>query len=147
LIRRQLGAEGSEAVERLTSDTLALFRALTRSVPSDAPQVQDTLARRARWSVLSAHYALRAAELGLETDAGQRCLDLSLKLDARAERLDVTALDLASRLDAAKPPTDNPVLRAIEAAGRHAGALSPAQSTERASARKGAHVGAQEPVA
>ncbi|HEX9619439.1 MAG TPA: hypothetical protein VF989_04855, partial [Polyangiaceae bacterium] len=94
MIRRQLGAEGSEAVERLTSDTLALFRALTRSVASDAPQVQDTLARRARWSVLSAHYALRAAELGLETDAGQRCLDLALKLDARAERLDVTALDL-----------------------------------------------------
>jgi hypothetical protein len=108
LIKRQLGAGATgELVERLFSDTLELFRALKRSVGSEAPAVQDTLARRARWSVLSAHFALRAAEQGLETESGQRCLDLALKLDARAERLDVTALDLAERLpDPSKPETD-----------------------------------------
>lgn len=99
-IKRQLGSGAtSEAVERLYSDTKVIFLALSRAVGSSAPQVQDTLARRARWGVLSAHYALRAAELGLETDAGQACLELALKLDARAERLDVTALDLANRLE------------------------------------------------
>jgi hypothetical protein len=49
--------------------------------------------------VLSAHYALRAAEFGLESKEGQACLELALKLDARCERLDVTAIDLANRLD------------------------------------------------
>lgn len=118
LIRRQLGREAtSELVQRLYAETLEVFRACKRAIGSDVPQVQDTIARRARWSVLSAHYALRAAELGLETDAGQRCLDLALKLDARAERLDVTAIDLAERLGAAaNEAAGNPILAAIEAA-------------------------------
>lgn len=104
IIRRQLGHDASgELVEQLYRETRDIFRACLRTVGSQAPQVQDTLARRARWGVLSAHYALRAAELGLETDAGQKCLDLALKLDARAERLDVTALDLAERLPDPKP--------------------------------------------
>lgn len=117
LIRRYLG-EGvtSEQAQELTRDTLALFKALRRSVPNDAPQVQDTLARRARWSVLSAWYALHALELGLGTEAGAKALEMSLKLDARAERLDVTALDLATRLDSGESSA-NPLLDAIEAAG------------------------------
>jgi len=100
IIRRHLGKDAvGDAVEVLFSETKDMFRALVRAVGSDAPQVQDTLARRARWGVLSAHYALRAVELGLETPQGQACLELALKLDQRAERLDVTALDLANRLD------------------------------------------------
>jgi hypothetical protein len=103
-IKRQLGREATgEAVERLYRDTKSVFLALVRSVGSDAPAVQDTLARRARWGVLSAWYSLRAVELGLETKEGQACLELALKLDARAERLDVTALDLANKLDSASP--------------------------------------------
>lgn len=104
LIKRYLGTDATNAeTEQLTRDVVAMFKSLCRSMGSEEPAVQDTLARRARWGVLSARYALRAAELGLDTAAGMKALDLALKLDARAERLDVTALDLANRLDRAKP--------------------------------------------
>lgn len=104
IIKRYLGTEvTSEQAQALTADTLALFKALRRSLPNESPQVQDTLARRARWGVLSAWYAMKAIELGLGTKAGDAALEMSLKLDARAERLDVTALDLAARLPDAEP--------------------------------------------
>lgn len=108
IIKRYLGegSANSEVVEQLTKDTLHLFAAFRRAIGSDAPQVQDTIARRARWGVLSAHYALRAAEVGLGTEEGDRLLEMALKLDARAERLDVTALDLANRL--LPPPAAEP---------------------------------------
>lgn len=104
IIRRHLGKDAvGEAVEVLFAETKQIFVALVKAVGSDAPQVHDTLARRARWGVLSAHYALKAVELGLDTEQGQTCLELSLKLDQRAERLDVTAIDLANRLGLGKP--------------------------------------------
>jgi hypothetical protein len=123
LIRRYLGegAASSEQVAALTSDTLTLFKAFKRTLGCSAPQVQDTVARRARWGVLSAWYALHAAELGLGTEEGMAALEMALKLDARAERLDVTALDLAKRL--AEPDdahAKNPILAAIDAAGHAA---------------------------
>jgi hypothetical protein len=119
IIRRYLGegAGTSEQLVALTNDTLALFKAFKRALGCDAPQVQDTVARRARWGVLSAWYALRAAELGLETDAGMAALEMALKLDARAERLDVTSIDLAQRLGSSPDEQTNPLLAAIEAAG------------------------------
>jgi len=100
IIRRYLGegAASTDQVEALTQDTLVLFKAFKRALGNDAPQVQDTVARRARWGVLSAWYALHAAELGLGTEDGMAALDMALKLDARAERLDVTSIDLAERL-------------------------------------------------
>jgi hypothetical protein len=121
IIRRHLGKEAvGITVEVLFTETKEIFKALVKAVGSEAPQVQDTLARRARWGVLSAHYALRAAELGLETKEGQTCLEIALKLDARTERLDVTALDLANRLDDRKPDEGSSILDAIDAAGRAA---------------------------
>jgi hypothetical protein len=105
LIKRYLGSEATGAeTEALTKDTLAMFRSLCKSMGSEEPAVQDTLARRARWGVLSARYALRAAELGLDTPAGMKALDLALKLDQRCERLDVTALDLANKLQRPEDP-------------------------------------------
>lgn len=102
IIRRQLGHDATgELVERLYAETRDMHRALVRALGAGAegvPQVQDTLARRARWGVLGAWYALRAVELGLGTEAGDAALEMAIKLDARAERLDVTALDLADRL-------------------------------------------------
>ena len=105
IIRRYLGADvTAQELVALTQDTLELFRAFKRALGSEVPQVQDTVARRARWGVLSAFYALKAIELGLLTDAGQAAIEMALKLDARAERLDVTAIDLAERLE----PEDDP---------------------------------------
>jgi hypothetical protein len=117
ILKRHLGREATGPdTEALYREVRDIFAALVSSVGSDAPQVQDTLARRARWGVLSAHYALRAVELGLETEQGQACLELALKLDARAERLDVTALDLANRLDGEQGSggTDDVVRRLME---------------------------------
>lgn len=121
IIRRYLGegAVGDEQVQVLMRDTLVLFKSFKRALGSTAPQVQDTVARRARWGVMSAWYALRAAELGLGTEAGDAALEMALKLDARAERLDVTSLDLAERFQT-ETNTTNPVMAIIAAAGNEA---------------------------
>jgi hypothetical protein len=119
IIRRYLGegAANSELVEQLTQDTLHLFKAFRRAIGSEVPQVQDTVARRARWGVLSAWYARHAAEVGLGTQEGDRLLEMALKLDARAERLDVTALDLAQRLGTGTKGRGATIVQTIEAAG------------------------------
>jgi D-serine deaminase-like pyridoxal phosphate-dependent protein len=105
LLKRQLGAGATtEEVEQLYRETMVQFRALLADLPAaDAAEVQDLTARRARWGVLSARYASKAAEVGLFTDEGAKLLDVALKLDARAERLAVTARDEAERLHAARP--------------------------------------------
>lgn len=100
LIKRHLGAEArTEEVEQLYRDTMVMFRGCLVALPAnDAVEVQDLTARRARWSVLSARFAAKAAEVGLFTEEGARLLDMAMKLDARAERLAVTARDEAERL-------------------------------------------------
>jgi hypothetical protein len=105
LIKRQLGAEASTAeVEQLYRETMVQFRACLADLPAnDAAEVQDLVARRARWSVLSARYAAKAAEVGLFSAEGARLIDTALKLDARAERLAVTARDEAERLVQSRP--------------------------------------------
>lgn len=105
LLKRQLGADATtEEVEQLYRETMVQFRACLADLPAnDAAEVQDLTARRARWSVLSARYASKAAEVGLFTDAGAKLMDIALKLDARAERLAVTARDEAERLAATRP--------------------------------------------
>jgi hypothetical protein len=47
-----------------------------------------------------------AASVGLDTLEGLKYLDMATKLDARAERLGVTALDIAERLHKAEPKAD-----------------------------------------
>ncbi|MDX2054068.1 MAG: hypothetical protein SFV15_16835 [Polyangiaceae bacterium] len=105
IIRKQLGpSAGTEEVAQLYKDSLQLFRKLLTSLPSnDSPEVQDLIARRARWSVLSARFAAKAVEQGLFDEQGSKLLDMSLKLDARAERLAVTARDEAERIHRSRP--------------------------------------------
>lgn len=133
IIKRQLGRDATgQVVERVYADTVDVYRACLRAVPggADVAQVQDTLARRARWSVLSAHYSLLATELGLGTEAGNRALEMALKLDARAERLDVTALDLAERLGACEPTRTLSIVERIELAARNGPPASPSASRD-----------------
>jgi hypothetical protein len=120
IIKRHLGKDATDdTVSLLFAETKSMFLALVKAVDSTAPQVQDTLARRARWGVLSAHYALLAAELGLDTPDGQKALEMALKLDARAERLDVTAIDLANKLEGIGPQPESGLER-IQREGREA---------------------------
>jgi hypothetical protein len=119
LLKRQLGVNATtEEVEQLYRETMVQFRACLSDLPcNDAAEVQDLTARRARWSVLSARYAAKAAEVGLFTEQGAKLMDTALKLDARAERLAVTARDEAERLVVLRgKQTENRVLAAIEAA-------------------------------
>jgi hypothetical protein len=56
--------------------------------------------------VLSARFAAKAAEVGLYTPEGAKLLEMSAKLDARAERLQVTARDEAERINRSRPVPD-----------------------------------------
>jgi hypothetical protein len=105
LIKRQLGADATtEEVAQLYRETMTMFSGLLADLPArDAHEVQDLTARRARWSVLGARFSAKAAEVGLFTEEGSRLLEMALKLDARAERLAVTARDEAERLAATRP--------------------------------------------
>jgi hypothetical protein len=104
LLKRQLGKHADDAeVQSLYRETRIQFLAELGRMPSKAPQVQRDLCARARWSALSARYAALAASLGLDTPEGQKALDTAMKLDARAERLGVTALDIAERLHRSEP--------------------------------------------
>src|SRR5690242_18320772 len=59
LVKRHLGADATgEQARVLVKETQTVYRACLRAIGSRVPQVHDTVARRARWSVLSAHYAL-----------------------------------------------------------------------------------------
>jgi hypothetical protein len=144
IIRRYLGegAASSGQVEALTQDTLTLFKAFKRVLGNDAPQVQDTVARRARWGVLSAWYALHAAELGLGTEQGMAALEMALKLDARAERLDVTALDLAERLVSKEAPDPHAFAAATFSRPAPVVITAPAQPTQ----PNGSNEGGKEPT-
>jgi hypothetical protein len=92
-------------VAPLAREAWRVFQALLKELPHTGAQVSCLVAARARSAVLSARFAVRAAELGLDTDAGRSALELSMKLDARAERLAVTSLDIATRLAASERKT------------------------------------------
>lgn len=107
LLKRQLGKHvDDEDVQALYRETRIQFLAELGRMPSKAPQVQRDLCARARWSALSARYAASATALGLDTPEGMKALEMALKLDARAERLGVTAQDIAERLHKSEPKAD-----------------------------------------
>jgi len=96
-VSKQLGRELKGEAEAVAREAYKLYMAFLRELPSDGPTIRQLCAQRARAAVLSGRYATRAAEAGYDTDDGRRALELSLKLDQRAERLAVTAWDLAAR--------------------------------------------------
>lgn len=99
LLKRQLGKHADDAeVQALYRETRIQFLAELARMPSKAPQVQRDLCARARWSALSARYVAQAAAIGLDSPEAQKLVELAMKLDARAERLGVTALDNSKRL-------------------------------------------------
>lgn len=111
-LKRALGTEAGSLAEQTYRDTLLTFKTLLAELPaSDSPAVQALIASQARALVLSAHYATAAVNAGLATPEGLRLLDASTKLDARAERLAVTARDVAERTfrgRSERAPTDQP---------------------------------------
>ena len=96
---RELAGPNVTAPEalQLSGDAGSLYRALLSTLPYQGPLVNPIAAESARASVLAAHFAARALELGLDTKPGRDALELSLRLGQRAERTAVTAWDLATR--------------------------------------------------
>lgn len=99
------GAEdaGASEGETIYRDTLRQFKALLAELPAnDSPQVQALVANQARALTLATYYATAAMVAGLTTVTGMRLTELASKLDARAERLAVTARDIAERINRAR---------------------------------------------
>lgn len=109
VVRRMLGKGASDpeavAVQR---DTVKLFRAIVRELPSDGATVRQLAALQARHTALSAFYGAKAAELGLGSEAGVQAAEQSTKHGQRAERLAVTCLDVATKMAAAAPAVLTP---------------------------------------
>jgi hypothetical protein len=85
-------------IRELAGQASALYRARIEELIYETPTVSALIAEGSRSFVLSARYAHRAMELGLDTAEGRIALELSMKLGARAERTSISALDLSARL-------------------------------------------------
>ena len=97
-IARMLGADLAGEAGELGREAWILYRALLLELPHDGPGVRQLCAARARAAVLAARFARRAAEVGLDTEEGEKALRQAATWDQRAERTGVTAWDLAVRL-------------------------------------------------
>jgi hypothetical protein len=114
------GDELAPELRQLAGDAGSLYRARLAELPHQGPTVSSLVAEGARSSVLSARFAARAFELGLDTDAGRAALETSMRLGQRAERTSISAIDIASRLataDERRRPSGLTALRAEVEAG------------------------------
>ncbi|MGA2450835.1 MAG: hypothetical protein ABTD50_19395 [Polyangiaceae bacterium] len=105
---KQLCREGLEGLtsgvdDGLARDALTMYRALVRSLPSDGPGVRQLVASQARHAVMATTYANAAAGVGLASPEGVKLAEKSRAHDLVAQRLAVTAFDLATRLADSRP--------------------------------------------
>lgn len=87
----------------ITADALRIMSATLAEMPHDGANVRALVANLARHEALAAYFARRAFELGLETTEGEAADQRATTHDQRAERLRVTAFDIAARLAKRKP--------------------------------------------
>lgn len=103
-IRKMLGRGATNAeAESLARETFRLYLAVLRRMPSDGPSVRMLVALQARHAALAARWANRAAELGLDSEEAVQADERAIKHGQRAERLAVTALDVARAEAQARP--------------------------------------------
>jgi len=151
-IRRIIGRGAtSEQADSVARQAFRLYCALLRELPSDGPSVRTLAALEARHPALAAFETDRAAELGFETEAGQAALERATKHGQRAERLAVTALDVSTRLRAARPR--DPVADLERRLARFTPATTdddepePVETTDETSGSESASTGQPEPAA
>lgn len=94
LIRESLGKDADADMVR---EANVLYRALLRDLPSDGASVRQLTASRARHVVMGTALANEATTAGLGTPAGMKLAEASRSHDLAAQRLAVTAYDLAVR--------------------------------------------------
>jgi len=103
-VKRLLGRGASaEVASDVARQAWGLYLAVMREMPSDGPTVRMLAALQARHAALAAYFTDRAGELGLDTAEGAAALERATKDGQRAERLAVTALDVATKLADSKP--------------------------------------------
>jgi hypothetical protein len=95
--KKLLGPEsaGGEDERVVRRDAWRVFVATMRTMPSDAAPVRSLVGLHARHIALAALYAAKASEAGLATAAGMKLQEAADRQSQRAERVLVTALDVA----------------------------------------------------
>jgi hypothetical protein len=92
----------ADVAATVAEDAWKLFAASIREMPSDGTNVRALVARKARHEALEGYWSAQAlAKLG--TPEGSDAEDRATQHGQRAERLSVTALDIATKLADAHP--------------------------------------------
>jgi hypothetical protein len=105
VIGKLLGATENQAAI-VARDAVRIQRAVMRDMPSDAALVRSLASLLGRHLAIVAYASAKADSLGLDTPDAQKWLEVALRHGARAERLSVTALDIATKLAAGAAPAD-----------------------------------------
>lgn len=98
-LRKMLGrgATDSEAIA-VAEDAWRLFVGAMRELPHDGQNVRSLVMRKARHEAMSAYWSAKASLVGLDTEAGIEAEERATVHGQRAERLTVTAIDVATKL-------------------------------------------------
>lgn len=106
-IGKMLGRDVGQGVSAVVAEEAwKVLCGLLRELPHRGPTVRQLATLQARHVALAAYFGARAVELGLDSPAGEAADERATKHGQRAERLAVTALDVATRMaaaDRAKP--------------------------------------------
>lgn len=98
-IASMLGKDVDDPVaQRVAADAWRVFAATVRELPSDGASVRALAASRARHVALESFWHAHAVTIGLTSPEGVKAQEMASKHGQRAERLAVTALDVATRL-------------------------------------------------
>lgn len=102
-VAKMIGREVADPIAAaVAEDAWRLFSAAIREMPSDGATVRGLIAMKARHDALAGFWTAQAVDLGLATAKGIEAQELATKHGVRAERLAVTALDIATKLAAAE---------------------------------------------
>lgn len=103
MLGRDVADDLADVATAVAEDAWRLFSVAIRELPSDGANVRALVARKARHEALEGYWTARAlAKLG--TPEGDDAEAKATAHGVRAERLTVTAIDVATRLANASPP-------------------------------------------
>lgn len=97
MLGRSVGVTDADVLQ-VTRDAERLYNATLRELPHDGVIVRQIVALLARHTALAAYWSARASAAGLGTDEGVKAAAESTRHGQRAERLSITALDVAKDL-------------------------------------------------
>jgi hypothetical protein len=106
-VRKLLPPDSADAeVQRIADDAALVYRSVLRSLSSDGPLVRLQVAKLARHEAVAGYFQAKAMAAGLSSDEGVALDDRAIKHGQRAERLAVTARDLADTAAKRRPDPD-----------------------------------------